>query len=281
MARVWRCGRFAYAWDVPLVMGIVNATPDSFSDGGSYADAEAAVEAGRAMVASGAAIVDVGGESTRPGSASPSVADEVARTQGVVAALAREGVCVSIDTRHAEVALAALAAGASIVNDVSGFADPAMVEAAVGSDAGLVVMHMRGEPGTMQDAPHYDDVVAEVGGYLAAQASALIDAGVAPERIALDPGIGFGKTTAHNLELLRRLGELTGLGFPVLVGASRKRFVGEITGVTTPRERLAGSVAVAVDAVERGAMIVRVHDVAETVQALRMLAAISRETVER
>lgn len=277
MPRVWRCGGYAFPWDRPIVMGILNVTPDSFSDGGLHSDARFALMAGRAMSAAGAAIVDVGGESTRPGSVGPSVYEEAQRVEGVIAALASEGVCVSVDTRHSAVARAALVLGASIINDVSGFEDPAMVQAAAESDAGLVVMHMRGEPRTMQDAPRYDDVVGEVAAYLAARAAALVDAGVDPERIAIDPGIGFGKTTAHNLELLRRLGELTELGFPVLVGASRKRFIGEITGVAEPRERLGGSVAVALDAVARGALVVRVHDVPETVQALRIARAIAGE----
>lgn len=276
MERVWRCGTFDFPWGRPIVMGILNVTPDSFSDGGSYADGVAAVEAGIAMAAAGADIIDVGGESTRPGSEAPAVDEEIARVEGVVRALAERGLCVSVDTRHAPVARAALAAGASIVNDVSGFEDPEMVELAASRDAGLVVMHMKGDPGTMQVAPCYDDVVGEVAGYLAGRASALVDAGVDPVRICIDPGIGFGKTTAHNLELLRRLGEFSVLGFPVLVGASRKRFIGEITGVVEPRERMSGSIAVAVDAVQRGALAVRVHDVRETVQALKMIAAIDR-----
>jgi dihydropteroate synthase len=277
VAGVWVCGRFALPLDRPIVMGILNVTPDSFSNGGSYADDDAALAAALGMSRDGAAIIDVGGESTRPGSPPVRAADEIRRVAGVVRSLAEQGACVSVDTRHAEVAAAVLAGGAAIINDVSGFSDPEMVRVAAGSDAGLVVMHMRGEPGTMQRDPVYDDVVTEVVGYLAARAAELMAAGVARERIVLDPGIGFGKTTAHNLELLQRLDELTALGFPVLVGASRKRFIGEITGVATPRERVAGSVAVALEAVARGAGIVRVHDVAETVQALAVARAMRGE----
>jgi dihydropteroate synthase len=276
---VWTCGRFTFPADRPVVMGILNVTPDSFSDGGAYPDCDSALAAAYGMLAAGAGIIDVGGESTRPGSAPVASAEETDRVVGVVRSLAERGVCVSIDTRHAEVAVETLAAGASIVNDVSGFSDPGMVRVAVGSDAGLVVMHMRGDPRTMQADPVYDDVVAEVVEYLATRAGELVAAGVAPERISLDPGLGFGKTTEHNLEILRRLGELEALGYPVLVGASRKRFIGEITGVTEPRERVAGSIAVALGAVANGATVVRVHDVAQTVQALA-LARVFGERME-
>jgi dihydropteroate synthase len=279
--RAWRCGAFSFPWDRPIVMGILNVTPDSFSDGGTYVEARFALNAAHAMLSAGADIIDVGGESTRPGSVAPSTREEIARVEGVVANLSASGACVSIDTRHAEVARAAVAAGASIINDVSGFEDPAMVEVAVESGAGLVVMHMQGDPRTMQVDPRYDDVVREVADYLAGRASALLDAGVDPARICIDPGIGFGKTTAHNLELLRRTDELTRLGYPVLIGASRKRFVGEITGVDVPRDRVAGSVAVAIEAVQRGALCVRVHDVPETVQALRMIQAVEGSGNER
>jgi dihydropteroate synthase len=279
--RVWRCGAFSLDLSRPCVMGILNVTPDSFSDGGSYADAEAAVAAAGRMLDEGADIIDVGGESTRPGAGEVSAREEIARVVPVVRALAERGACVSVDTRHADVALAALAAGAAILNDVSGFRDTAMVGMAASSDAGVVVMHMKGEPGTMQAAPVYDDAVGEVVAYLAAQAGMLESAGVARERIAIDPGLGFGKTTAHNLELLRRLDAFAALGYPVLVGASRKWFIGEVTGVADPRERVAGSVAVALDAVARGASIVRVHDVAATVSALAMRQAIDGEGTAR
>jgi dihydropteroate synthase len=274
-ASVWRCGRFVLPLGRPLVMGVVNVTPDSFSDGGAYLDPVAALERGHALALAGADLVDVGGESTRPGSDEVPAAEELQRVLRVVEALVTGlDIPVSIDTRHPDVARACVEAGASVINDVSGFRDPAMVEVAAGCDAGLVVMHMAGEPKGMQDAPYYDDVVAEVCGYLADRARTLEDAGVAHDRIALDPGIGFGKTTAHNLELLRRLPEVVALGYPVLAGVSRKRFIGEITGVSVPAERVAGSVAGALWAVAAGAAIVRVHDVAETVQALRVWRAI-------
>ncbi|HEY5468386.1 MAG TPA: dihydropteroate synthase [Coriobacteriia bacterium] len=279
--QVWRCGGFALDLARPLVMGILNVTPDSFSDGGSYIDRDAAVTAAVRMLADGADVIDVGGESTRPGAEPVTAVQEAARVAGVIAALAEQGACVSVDTRHALVASEALSAGASIVNDVSGFTDPEMVRVAADSDAGLVVMHTRGEPRTMQEAPAYADVVAEVAEFLSRQAVALERAGVARDRIAIDPGIGFGKTTEHNLALLRRLPELEALGFPVLVGASRKRFIGEITGVVEPQARVAGSVAAALEAVRRGAAVVRVHDVAATVQALAMVRAVEEEAHAR
>ena len=275
--RVWRCGRFALELDRTLVMGILNITPDSFSDGGRYLDPVAALEHGRDMALSGADIVDVGGESTRPGSAEVAQAEELVRVGDVVAALVNGlDVPVSIDTRHASVARACVEDGASIVNDVSGFRDPAMVEVAAECGAGLIVMHMLGEPKSMQDDPRYGDVVAEVREYLLGQAAMLEAAGVAHERIALDPGIGFGKTTEHNMELLQRLDELARTGYPIVIGASRKRFIGELLGVTEPTERVAGSMGVAVWSALHGADVVRVHDVAETAQALTVAEAIGR-----
>ena len=276
MISVWRCGRFALALDRPLVMGILNATPDSFSDGGAHDAPIEAVAWAERLLGEGAAILDVGGESTRPGSRAPSVAEELARVLPVVERFAAVvAVPVSIDTRHAEVALACVEAGASIINDVSGFRDPAMVEVAAGCSAGVVIMHMLGEPGTMQSSPQYDDVVREVSAYLSGQANLLESAGVARSRIAIDPGIGFGKTLEHNVALLRALPELASLGYPVLVGASRKRFIGELTGVEVPSERLAGSLSVACWAAEHGASILRVHDVSATAAALAVTAALS------
>jgi dihydropteroate synthase len=276
----WLCGEHELSLARPLVMGIVNVTPDSFSDGDTNFDPRTAIASGQSMLAGGADLIDVGGESTRPGAGEVTPAEELARVLPVVRDLAALGAVVSIDTRHAEVASACVAAGASVVNDVSGFSDPAMVALAASCDAGLVVMHMRGDPRTMQDEPRYGDVVAEVSGYLSAQAGGLEEAGVARERIVVDPGIGFGKTTAHNLELLRRLEEIVAAGYPVLLGASRKRFIGEITGVSEPRDRLAGSIAAALEAVARGAAAVRVHDVAETVAALAVARAIGQGTGE-
>jgi dihydropteroate synthase len=276
---VWHCGRHRLALDRPIVMGIVNVTPDSFSDGGRFADTDDAVEHALAMFAEGAGIVDVGGESTRPGAAEVSVEEETSRVLPVVSALAKRTASpVSIDTRHAEVASACLDAGASIVNDVWGFRDPAMVEVVADSDCGCIVMHMQGEPRTMQADPTYDDVVAEVGDFLRERASVLEDAGVARVRIAIDPGIGFGKTAEHNLELLRRLPQLVDLGYPVVVGASRKSFIGAVLDIDEPADRLAGSLGVAVHAAVLGATVLRVHDVRETVDALRMSLAIGSST---
>ncbi len=276
MERVWRCGTRLFGLSRPYVMGIVNVTPDSFSNGGETIDAASAIAAGRRLVMEGADIVDVGGESTRPGAEELPSGVELARVRETVEALAADGVCVSVDTRHAEVAAACVEAGAGVVNDITGFRDEALRDVAASTDVGLVVMHMLGEPRTMQVAPSYRDVVAEVREFLARRVEALLSAGVAPDRIAVDPGIGFGKTTAHNLELLRRIGEIASLGYPVLVGASRKRFIGEVTGEPEPRRRVAGSVGAAVDVVRRGASIVRVHDVADTVAALRVATAIER-----
>ncbi len=272
--RTWRCGAFEFALASPLVMGIVNVTPDSFSDGGEHSDADAAVAHGGRLLAEGAHILDVGGESTRPGAEPVALAAELARIGPVVTRLAAAGTCVSIDTRHAEVARAALDAGASIVNDVTGFTDLAMVGLAAARDCGVVVMHMLGEPQTMQSDPRYDDVVTEVRDFLLARARVLEAVGVARDRIAIDPGIGFGKTLEQNLALLRAIPELAATGYPVLVGASRKRFIGELTGVTEPCDRVAGSVAAALIAVERGALVVRVHDVAATAQAFAVAAAV-------
>lgn len=274
---VWRCGDAELALDAPLVMGIVNVTPDSFSDGGVYDDPARAVAWGERLIAEGAALVDVGGESTRPGALPVTAAEEIARVRPVIHRLSAEPVPVSVDTRHAEVAMACLEAGASVINDIEGFRNPEMFELAVESDAGLVVMHMLGDPQTMQQEPRYGDVVGEVGGFLLAQAAALEAAGVARERIMLDPGIGFGKTLAHNLSLIAALPELASYGYPLLIGASRKRFIGELSGEQDPAQRLGGSLAVAIEAARGGASVVRVHDVGPTVQALAVRDAIERE----
>jgi dihydropteroate synthase len=245
-------------------MGVLNVTPDSFSDGGRWIDPERAVARGLEMVAEGADVVDVGGESTRPGAEPVDEAEERRRVLPVVAALA-PSVRVSVDTRKAEVAEAAVAAGATLVNDVSASLWPV----AAGTGVGWVAMHMRGEPRTMQHDMHYDDVVAEVRAFLLARVELARSAGV--EEIWIDPGIGFGKTAAHNLSLLRRLGDLVAGGHPVLVGASRKAFLGALLGGAPVDDRLEGSLAVAVWAASAGAAMVRVHDVAPTVQALRTL----------
>jgi dihydropteroate synthase len=273
-AGVWRCGVFRLVLDRPLVMGILNVTPDSFSDGGRFGSADDTVSEGGRMVEAGADILDVGGESTRPGAPEVDAAEETSRVLEVVQGLVeRLDVPVSIDTRKSEVARVCVEAGASIMNDVSGFRDPAMVEVVAGSDVGCVVMHMRGEPGTMQDEPVYGDVVRDVGDYLTARAEVLEGAGVARERIVVDPGIGFGKTVEHNLELLGRLPELVGGAYPVLVGASRKSFIGAVLGRESG-ERLVGSLAAATHAAMMGAAVLRVHDVRETVEALTMLRAV-------
>jgi dihydropteroate synthase len=251
-------------------MGIVNVTPDSFSDGGVNLDPDAAAASSRRMVEEGAAIVDIGGESTRPGAEGVSADEELRRVVPVLERL--EGaVPLSIDTSKAEVARRALDLGAELVNDVTALrGDPAMAEVVAGSDAYLCLMHMLGEPRTMQDDPRYDDVVSDVKAFLEERLAFAVAAGIAEERICVDPGIGFGKTVEQNVELLNRLGELTGLGRPLLFGASRKRFLGRLLGEPEATVGpMPASIAAAVIAVAAGATIVRVHDVRETVEALR------------
>ncbi len=251
-----------------LVMGVVNVTPDSFSDGGRFSSPGGAVAHGRWLAASGAGIVDVGGESTRPGAEPVEAAEELARVLPVVSALAADGIRVSIDTRHAEVAEAAVAAGATIVNDVSAAEELMAVAAAAG--AGYVAMHAQGDPRTMQADPRYDDVVGEVHGFLAVAGARARQVGC--REVWVDPGIGFGKTVEHNLALLAALPELVEGGVPVLVGASRKGFLGRLTGGAPVEDRLEASVAVATWAFHCGVEVVRAHDVVETVQALRLTA---------
>lgn len=252
-------------------MGILNVTPDSFSDGGMHADCDDAAAHAMRMVDEGARIIDVGGESTRPGSAEVAVEEELARTVRVVGELASRGLCVSIDTRHAEVARACVEAGASIINDVSGFRDPAMVEVARNCNAGLVVMHMRGEPKTMQDDPVYDDVVDEVKRYLADRAAELEAAGIARNRICIDPGPGFGKTPKQTNELLLNMQEFARLGYPLMAAVSRKSYIGALYGIENPLDRDEVSASQALAAVELGASIVRTHNVAMTAEALKDL----------
>ncbi|BDE97626.1 hypothetical protein CE91St30_29590 [Raoultibacter timonensis] len=252
-------------------MGILNVTPDSFSDGGMHADCDDAAAHAMRMVDEGARIIDVGGESTRPGSAEVAVEEELARTVRVVGELASRGLCVSIDTRHAEVARACVEAGASIINDVSGFRDPAMVEVARNCNAGLVVMHMRGEPKTMQDDPVYDDVVDEVKRYLADRAAELEAAGIARNRICIDPGPGFGKTPKQTNELLLNMQEFARLGYPLMAAVSRKSYIGALYGIENPLDRDEVSASQALAAVELGASIVRAHNVAMTAEALKDL----------
>ncbi len=253
---------------VPLVMGVLNVTPDSFSDGGRFLDPEAAVAQGMAMARAGADVVDVGGESTRPGADAVGEAEERRRVVPVVEALAAH-VRVSIDTRKATVAEAAVSAGATLVNDVTASLHPVAAEAGVG----WVAMHMQGDPRTMQRDPRYDDVVGEVREFLVERAEVAVGAGV--DEVWIDPGIGFGKTAEHNLSLLRRLSSLVATGHPVVVGTSRKSFLGTLAGGAPVTDRLEGSLATAVHAVDQGARMVRVHDVEPTVQALRLTAAAS------
>lgn len=262
--------------DRPLIMGVINVTPDSFSDGGAFLDAGRAIAHGRELAAEGADILDVGGESTRPGAAPVSPESEMARVLPVVRALATEGFVVSIDTRRAAVMEAALDAGARIVNDVTALAgDPAAPRVAAGAGASVVLMHMQGEPGTMQDDPRYADAALDVFDYLRARVAACEAAGIPRDRIAVDPGIGFGKTVRHNLRILGRLDIFLGLGCPVVLGVSRKSFIGRLSRGEPPAERLAGSLAAALAGVARGAHILRVHDVAETRQALVVWRAIA------
>jgi dihydropteroate synthase len=255
-------------------MGILNVTPDSFSDGGLYLDAEAAIAHGREMVAEGADLVDVGGESTRPGAEEVPADEELRRTVPAVAGLAAEGIAVSIDTSKAAVAQAALDAGAGMVNDVTALrADPKLARLCAERGCEVVLMHMQGTPRTMQADPTYADVVDDVRAFLAERIEEATTAGIAEERIWVDPGIGFGKTVEHNTELLRRLGELRDLGRPIAIGTSRKSFIGKLTGREV-EDRIGGSIASNVLALRAGAEMLRVHDVRDTAQAVRIAEAI-------
>ena len=261
-----------------LVMGIINVTPDSFSGDGIADDVEVALARARALVAEGADLLDVGGESTRPGSEEVPLDEELRRVVPVIRRLAAESpVPISIDTAKAAVAEEALAAGAHIVNDITGLrGDPAMTEVVARAGAGIVAMHILGRPRTMQLAPAYEDVVLEIAEYLAGSVRLAIEAGARRDRIVVDPGIGFGKTLEHNLEILRRLAELKGLGQPVLIGTSRKSFIGRLLGGVPPAERVEGTGATVALAIAAGAEIVRVHDVAPAVKVARVADAIAR-----
>jgi dihydropteroate synthase len=257
--------------DQPQVMGIVNATPDSFSDGASYADAAEAADAGAVMASQGAAVIDVGGESTRPGATEVWEGDEIERVLPIIQQLAAGGTAVSIDTRKSGVMSAALGAGAGMINDVSALTwDPQSAEVAAKAGVPVVLMHHQGDPATMQDAPRYDDVLVDVYHWLEERIETALEAGIAREKLLVDPGIGFGKTVAHNLELMNGLALFHGLGCPIVVGASRKRMIGALSGEAPSDRRLPGSLALALKAVEQGVQIVRVHDVPETVQALKV-----------
>lgn len=267
------------AMDAPRIMGILNVTPDSFSDGGDFHDAGAAVRHAKAMIAAGADMIDIGGESTRPGAVTVGNADEIARTSPVIAAIrAQSDVPISIDTRKADVAEAALAAGATCVNDVAAMTyDPAMAAVTARAAAPICLMHTSGDPATMQNNPTYDDVLLDVYDFLAARIAAAEAAGIARDLIAVDPGIGFGKTLEHNLTLLRGLSLFHGLGCPILLGASRKRFIGTIGNASEAKDRMAGSVAVALHGIAAGVQILRVHDTFETRQALSLQMAMAEQ----
>lgn len=275
---IWQLRTRSLTLDRTRLMGVLNVTPDSFSDGGSYSNIDEAVAAGLAMVEDGADIVDVGGESTRPGAEPVGLAHELERTIPVVSALSAEGVIVSIDTMKPGVAAAAIEAGAEIINDVSGFRSNDMVRVAASTGTAVVVMHMLGDPRTMQDEPAYDDVVTDIVRYLEVQAARLQRTGVPFDRIAVDPGIGFGKAVDHNLEILRHAGRFSGPGYPVVIGPSRKRFLGTITGVAVAADRDAATAAAASLGVATGASIVRAHNVAVVGEALQVADAIVRAT---
>lgn len=270
------CGRFTLELGRPLVMGVVNVTPDSFSDGGRFLDAADALRQARRLIDEGADLIDIGGESTRPGALPVDAREELRRVLPVLRALRDAPVPVAVDTMKPEVMREAIAEGAAMINDINALRAPGALEALAASDAGVCLMHMRGEPRTMQSAPHYEDVVSEVKAFLKERSAAARSAGIAAERIVVDPGFGFGKTVAHNMALLRDLGAFTELGHPVMAGLSRKSSLGAITGRPVG-DRLAASLAAALLAVERGARIVRVHDVGATRDALAVLAAMQQD----
>lgn len=258
----------------PRIMGIVNVTPDSFSDGGEHATTEAAVAWDRKLAADGADIIDIGGESTRPGAADVSLEEELARVIPVVKTLAREGLIVSVDTSKPEVMREAVAAGAEILNDIRGFREAGAPQAAAQSGCGLIVMHMQGTPRTMQKAPSYTDLIGEVTDFLLSQEKVLLAAGADPAAVMFDPGFGFGKNVEQNFELLAATAHFVELGRPFLMALSRKSSLGAVTGVAKAGDRIVSSVAGALIAVERGAQLVRVHDVRETKEAFDVLAAV-------
>lgn len=266
-----------FVLDRPLVMGIVNATPDSFSDGGDHFERDAAIACGRRMLEEGADILDIGGESTRPGAAPVPPEEERRRVVPVIETLARAGAVVSVDTRHVDTMKAALDAGAAIVNDVTALTASGAVDLVAARGSSCVLMHMQGEPQTMQANPQYDDAPRDIARFLAARIAACEAAGMPRARIAIDPGIGFGKTVAHNARLIARLDVQKALGVAVLVGVSRKAFIGALSKGERPKDRLPGSLAAGLAAVAAGADILRVHDVAPTVQALKVWRAIEAE----
>ncbi len=280
-----QCGRYRLVIDGPafrpLVMGVLNVTPDSFSDGGRFTSLDAAITQAETMIESGVDIIDIGGESTRPGASPVPVEEELRRVMPVIYALRDAGKPLSIDTRRPEVMREAIEAGADMINDISGFRAEGSLRLLRDSDCALCIMHMQGEPQTMQQSPAYEDVCADVTAFLAQQAAAAVEAGISRQRLCVDPGFGFGKTLAHNLDLLARVGEIQqALGLPLLAGLSRKSMIAKLTG-KPDADRTAGSLAAALFAASQGARIVRVHDVAETVDALRVWqAAASHRTHE-
>jgi dihydropteroate synthase len=275
MPRLLTCGRHTFDLARPLVMGILNVTPDSFFDGGRYVERERALAHARQLRDEGADLIDVGGESSRPGAAPVPEDAELERVVPLVETLAAEGIPVAVDTRKPAVMRAVAAAGAAMINDVAALRAPGAIEACLGGDVGVCLMHMQREPRTMQAAPVYGDVVADVRAFLEERAHACEAAGIARERIAIDPGFGFGKTLAHNLMLLRSIGTIAAAGYPVVAGLSRKSSLGEITGRSVD-ERMPASLAAALAAVARGAAVVRVHDVRATVDALKVWCAVGR-----
>ncbi|QEY24440.1 dihydropteroate synthase [Neisseria animalis] len=275
---IWQAGRFQIGLERPQIMGIVNITPDSFSDGGTYSqNIQTALQHAEQLLKDGADILDIGGESTRPGAAYVSPEEEWVRVRPILAEVAKWGVPVSLDTRRTEVMAKALeSGGADIINDVAALTDVGAVELlARQNDTGICLMHMQGMPETMQDNPHYQDVVGEVAHFLNGRAAVCAAAGIASERLVLDPGFGFGKTLQHNIALMRHLPELMeATGLPLLIGVSRKRMIGELTGEQNAAERVYGSVAAALASVARGAQIIRVHDVKATADALKVWQAL-------
>jgi dihydropteroate synthase len=270
----WPTGRLDFSSGC-LIMGVVNVTPDSFSDGGQFLDSGRAVERALQMAAEGAAIIDVGGESTRPGSAPVPAGEQIRRVVPVIEALAAEvRIPLSIDTHDPEVARAALDAGASLINDITALVDARMAQLAAGRQVPIVLMHMQGTPATMQVEPHYDDVVTEVRDFLVVRAAAAQKSGIAPERVLIDPGIGFGKSLDHNLLLLKHLDALVATGYRVLVGPSRKRFLGTLTGRENPAERIFGTAAAVALCAAAGVSVVRVHDVGPMLDVLKVTQAI-------
>jgi len=278
MPTTWRCGRFLFDFSKrkrPLVMGILNATPDSFSDGGKFRTPKDAIAQAELMIASGVDLIDIGGESTRPGAEPISLQEELDRVLPVIEGLKNHGVALSIDTYKAETMRQALHAGVDCVNDIWALRQPGSVKAVLENlICGIVLMHMQRDPLTMQFNPEYEDVIAQVKQFLKERADLLVEQGVEPQRIAIDPGFGFGKSLEHNLTMLSQFQAFSTLGYPVLAGISRKSMLGKITGKDT-QDRLAPSVAAAIMAADRGAMIVRVHDVPETVDSLRLWEAIN------